>query len=280
MGREMSGNISTERVFALSAFEGLRLIRMYAADQPGCPLKDLLPIIERVESDAPNLDLVASAYLHELVDAACPLDGDTFYQSCITAIVTKHQPNWCKAMRQGRMRFLDALGQNDRDVFSAAGLLKEPIPIAVVLWWDSVVAFARMLVDTEKMEQAREAEALTLAYERNRLKDLRIDKEPEWKGLDDNFAGYDVLSYNVGEFAPTNRLIEVKSTVMSPLRFIVTRNEWEQAEKFGPAYVFHVWDMQKTPPVLYERTSAQVALNIPSDNETGKWKTAEIPLGN
>lgn len=75
-------------------------------------------------------------------------------------------------------------------------------------------------------------------------------------------------------------MIEVKSTVISPLRFIVTRNEWEQAEKFGPAYVFHVWDMQKTPPVLYERPSAQVAMHIPSDNENGKWKTAEIPLGN
>jgi hypothetical protein len=66
---------------------------------------------------------------------------------------------------------------------------------------------------------------------------------------------------------------------MSPLRFIVTRNEWEQAEKFGPAYLFQVWDMQKAPPVLYERTSEQVAAHIPSDNEKGKWKTAEIPLG-
>lgn len=94
------------------------------------------------------------------------------------------------------MRFVDALKPNERDVFSAAGLMREPTPIDVVLWWDSVVAFARMLVDAEKMEQAREAESLTLAYERNRLKGLGIEKEPAWKGLDDNFAGYDVLSYN------------------------------------------------------------------------------------
>lgn len=45
-------------------------------------------------------------------------------------------------------------------------------------------------------------------------------------------------------------MIEVKSTIASPLRFIVSRNEWEQADKFGPAYLFHVWDMQKNPPVL------------------------------
>jgi hypothetical protein len=275
----MIGGISTERVFALSAFEGVRLIRIYAAKQPSCQLDELLSIIEHVEPDALNLDLEASAYLHDLVDNPCPLDGDSFYQACVTAVVTKHQPNWCKAMRQGRMRFFDSLEQNDRDVFAAAGLIKEPPPFAVVLWWDSVAGVARLLADLEKMEQAREAEALTMAYERQRLSNLRIDKEPEWKGLDDNFAGYDVLSYDPGKFAPTNRMIEVKSTVASPLRFIITRHEWEQAEKFGPAYLFHVWDMQKTPPFLYERTTAQVAFHIPTDNEKGKWKTAEIPLG-
>lgn len=275
----MTAALSTERVFALSAFEGVRLIRIYAVKQPNCSLEELLSIIERVESDALNLDLEASAYLNALVENGCPLDGDGFYQACVTAVVTKHQPNWCKAMRQGRIRFLDSLQQNDRDVFSAAGLMKDPPSIQVVLWWDSVAGFARMLGDLEKMEQARVAEALTMDHERRRLQGLGIDKEPEWKGLDDNFAGYDVLSYDPGEFGTTNRMIEVKSTIASPPRFVVTRPEWDQAEKIGPSYLFHVWDMQKTPPILYERTSAQVSAHIPSDNEKGKWKAAEIPLG-
>lgn len=275
----MTASPSTERVFALSAFEGVRLIRIYAAKQPERSVAELLTTIEHIEADAANLDLEASVYLHGLVDAGCPLSGDGFYQACISAIVTKHQPNWSKAMKQGRLRFLDSLESNDRDVFAAAGLAKEPPPFEVVLWWDSVTGFARMLADIQKMEQAREAEALTMAYERQRLNQLGIEKEPEWKGLDDNFAGYDVLSYDPGDFAPTSRMIEVKSTVASPLRFIITRHEWEKALEFGHAYLFHVWDMQKKPPLLYERTSAQVAAHIPSDNEKGRWKTAEIPLG-
>jgi hypothetical protein len=275
----MTGILSTERVFALSAFEGVRLIRMYAAKQPEVPIEQLLAIIEHIEADAANLDLEASTYLHRLLEPGCPLSGDIFYQACISAVVTKHQPTWCSAMRQGRMRFLDSLESNDRDVFVAAGIAREPVPFEVVLWWDTVTGFARLITDIEKMEQARTAEALTMDHERKRLKSLGIDKEPQWKGLDDNFAGYDVLSFGPGAFAPTNVMIEVKSTITSPLRFIVTRNEWEQAEKFGSAYLFHVWDMQKTPPVLYERTSAQVAVHIPSDNDKGKWKTAEIPLG-
>lgn len=115
-------------------------------------------------------------------------------------------------------------------------------------------------------------------YERDRLERLGIDKQPEWKGLDDKFAGYDVLSYDPGQFAPINRMIQVKVTTVSPLRFIVTREEWEQARTFGAAYHFHVWNMQKMPPVLHERTSEQVGPHIPSDNGEGRWKTAEIPL--
>jgi hypothetical protein len=275
----MKGIPSTERVFALSAFEGVRLIRIYAAKQPEISIEQLLTIIEHIEADAANLDLEASIYLHGLVEPGCPLSGDIFYQACISAVVTKHQPTWCKAMKQGRMRFLDSLEPNDRDVFAAAGIAKEPVPFEVVLWWDTVTGFARMISDIEKMEQARRAEALTMDHERKRLKSLGIDKEPQWKGLDDNFAGYDVLSFGPGEFAPTNVMIEVKSTVASPLKFIVTRNEWEQARKFGPAYLFHVWDMRKTPPILYVRTTAQVAMHIPSNKEKGKWKSVEIPLG-
>jgi hypothetical protein len=181
-------------------------------------------------------------------------------------------------MRQGRMRFLDSLGVNDRDVFAAAGLQQDPPPPHVVAWWDSVSSFARLIIDLQKLEQARAAEQLTMGHEIKRLSDLGIDRTPIWKGLDDNFAGYDVLSFEPGTFGLINRLIEVKSTISSPLRFYLTRNEWEQALKAGFAYIFHVWDMAKSPPVLHVRTVAQVAIHIPSDNEKGKWSSAEILL--
>jgi len=143
---------------------------------------------------------------------------------------------------------------------------------------NSVKGLAQMLSDQNDPMQSRAAEVLTMDYERNRLHDLGIDKPLEWKSLDDCFAGYDVLSYDPGEFAPTNRLIAVKATTSPLLRFTVTRNEWEQAKKVGASYIFHVWDMHKTTPVLYVRTTAQVAVHIPRDNDHGRWMTAEIPL--
>ena len=69
----MITGFSTERVFALSAFEGVRLIRTYIAKQLGCSFEELLTTIERVEADAHNLDLRAAAYLHELVEDGCRL---------------------------------------------------------------------------------------------------------------------------------------------------------------------------------------------------------------
>src|SRR5690606_33808172 len=111
----------------------------------------------------------------------------------------KHQPIWSKAMRSGRRRFVQTLDANDQDVFAAAGLMDDPTPHHVVIWWDAVSGYARLMFDQEKMEQGRFAEILTIDHERSRLNALGINKEPEWPGFDDNYAGYDVLSYDRGE---------------------------------------------------------------------------------
>lgn len=276
----MTAAISTERVFSLPCFEGLRLFRKYRTSHPDLPLTDLLALIESVEADAHSLDMEASVYLSGLVEKDCPLDGHLFYQTCIKGVLIKHQPIWAKLMRQGRKRFVKRLDRNDQDVFAAAGLMESPTPLHVVTWWDSVSGYARLLTDHEKMEQGRAAEILSLEHERKRLKDIGINREPEWPGFDDNFAGYDVLSYDNSKGGIANRLIEVKSTTISPMRFIVTRNEWNKAVQAADAYIFHIWDMNHAPPVLHTRTVAEVAPHIPTDSGKGSWKNAEVPVLN
>jgi hypothetical protein len=275
----MNQDVPIQRVFRLSAFEGLKLIRKYSARQPGLSVANLVELIERVDQDGRNLDLEAGGYLHTIVDEDCSLDSPLFYQTCIKAIVIKHQPVWTRAMRQGRKRFVRGLLTDDVDVFTAAGLMLDPPPISVVSWWDDVVGHAKLKFEIEKMEQARFAEKLSIDSEIARLKKLGLDMQPDWMGLDDNFAGYDVLSHDIVEGEVVPLMIEVKSTTVSPLRFYLTRNEWNQAEKIGESYIFHVWDMAKSPPILHVRTLAQVAPHIPDDNNAGKWSNVEIPLG-
>ena len=274
----MTADISTERVFSLPCFEGVRLLRHYGKMHPELGTTELIALVENIEADGASLDLVASAHLETLVDHDCLMDGAAFYQACVKAVLVKHQPIWSKTMRSGRARFTRTLDLNDQDVFSAAGLTDNPLPIEVIRWWDDVSGHARLITDQVNMEQARRAELLTLEHERQRLAKIGIAKEPEWPGLDDNYAGYDVLSYDLGEYGLINRMIEVKSTSASPLRFFVSRNEWNKAEEAASAYLFHIWDMKQSPAVLYIRTVKEIEPHIPIDNEKGKWKIAEIPI--
>lgn len=275
----MNGQGLTDRLLSLSCFEGLRLLRQYADKHPELDSANLTDLIIEVEADAKSLDIEAALILHQSVDKNCPLDGEVFYQQCIKAVVIHHQPIWAKSMRQGRSRFIDSLGRDDRDVFAAAGLLNTPPDMDIVSWWDETVGHARLSIDTEKMMQARAAEALSIKHEKQKLESLGLEDEPEWIGLDDNFAGYDVLSYEIEDGTVRTKMIEVKSTIASPLRFYLSRNEWNTAEEVGSSYQFHVWDMAGDPPRLFEFSVDQVRPHIPQDNERGRWSNAEIPVG-
>ena len=277
----MSEVMSTEKMFSLSCFEGLRLFRIYSLQYPKLDNVDLLSLIYKLEADAHALNWEAAIYLSSFVEVGCPLDGKEFYRACIKGVLTKCQPPWVKLMRRGRSRFIDALEPNDRDAFAAAGLINFPATLDIASCWDSLSGLARLVADHEKMEQGRAAEALTLEYERKRLKQIGIEKEPSWLGLEDNFAGYDVLSYDLSSSgAVINRLIEVKSTAISPLKFIITRNEWIKASRAKDNYFFHLWHMRSDNPVLYELTVADVIPHIPINRGKGMWMNAKIPILN
>jgi hypothetical protein len=269
--------IETERLFAMPAFEGLREIRRKLLEAPRADLVDVVAAILLTEADAPSLDLEASCELHAIVES-CELDGHGFYRHCIRAVVLSRFPIWVKTIKFGRQVFAAKLEEDDHTIFENAGLLASPPSADVVEWWDTIGHEVKLESDLEKMAQARTAEKLSWDFEKQRLLNLEIETDPVWIGLDDNTAGYDVLSFEPGVPENTNKLIEVKSTVASPLRFYVTRNEWRQALKSKEAYFFHVWDMNKDPAVLYVRTVAQVEPHIPSDNDKGKWSNAEIPV--
>ncbi len=275
----MIGSIPTERVFSLSCFEGLRLLRKHEERQPNLSSLELISLVESVEADALSLDLEASAHLSKAVEQGVTLNGSIFYQTCIRAVLRQRQPAWTKSMKSGRKRFVAELSLDERSVFEAAGLMVDPPSREVVGWWDDISGYARLGGSLESMEQAREAELLTLEREGERLKENGIFKEPEWLGLDDNYAGYDVLTYEAGSTGLVNRLIEVKSTIASPPRFIVSRHEWRTAERAGEAYSFHIWDMQQTPPDLYVKSVEEVAPHIPKDRGNGEWRDTEVRVG-
>jgi hypothetical protein len=273
------GGFAFERLFTMPAFEGVKTIRNQIAQNPSLSIAEAIAIVQRIELDVRALDLEASAALIQVLPGELPNDGAHFYRGCIRELLVAYRPVWTRTILQGRSRFYSTLERDEQSLFRQTGILEDPPDDEFVTWWDVLTGEMRLIRSADQLARGREAERLTIAYELARLEREGVKERPKWTGLDDNTKGYDVTSYEMKEGALVNKLIEVKSTVASPMRFIVTRNEWEQANRSGPAYVFHIWDMTRQPPALHVRTVEQVRIHIPSDNENGKWKDAEIPLG-
>ncbi len=258
-------------------------MRGVIATVPGVTIEACPAAVIAHSPQAKSYDLDAARELHFLVATDAPHENVLFYRECILAVLLLKMPAFAKLMTLGRGRFIKRIKGDDyrdiRSVFREAKLLEDPPSGADISWWDMIQGRVRLNFDQERLVRARYAESLTIDYEQNELAKLGIDRAPVWMAIDDNTVGYDVLSYRPTPTGETNLLIEVKSTVASPLRFIVTRNEWDNADQVGEAYLFHVWDMDKESPILHVRTVEQIRPHIPVDNEKGKWKTAEIPIG-
>lgn len=268
-----------ERMFAVGAFDALRTLRRESDRRPSYGFREIISILQATDASVSGLDFSAAVQLHSVVPGDVPTEiPHEFYRVCIRAVIVENSI-WSKSITLGRARFLGQLSRDELFCFRAASLLDSPPPIDVVKWWDEMASIMRQNLGAAAMVRARRAEQLTLDHETERLRGLGISRPPQWTAIEDNTAGYDVLSFDKGDFGPTNRLIEVKSTIASPLRFFITRNEWGQALKFGPSYHFHIWDLTPQVPRLFERTVEQIAPHIPQDQKTGKWTNAEIPLG-
>jgi Domain of unknown function (DUF3883) len=271
--------LSFETMFAIGAFDALRTLREQTALHNDRSLQELSDLLRSTNASVAGLDFSTALVLHDLVPLEAEIEiPHMFYRSCIRAVILDHSI-WSKSITLGRSRFFGQLSRDELLCFRAASLANDPPDREVVVWWDEMAAASRQDLSAKALARARQAEELTLMREISRLTSLGIQRQPKWIAIEDNTAGYDVLSFDLGEYEPKNRLIEVKSTVASPLRFFLTRNEWEKALKYGDSYHFHVWDMSPEEPRLYERTAAQIAPHIPKDEERGKWANAEIPLG-
>lgn len=269
--------VDFSRVFAMSAFEGLRALRLRRPHYPALSLSNLADLVRKVDPDGGGHDYEAAFHLDPIVITSAPATAAPgFYQHCIEAAIPAFCPLWGRIITLGRRKFVQKLSRDEVQCFRSAGLLEDPPTDGVISWWDRVAGVARLQADQARLARAREAEHMSLLHEARRLAMLGINTPPVWMSIEDNTAGYDIQSFDTGAEGPIVRLIEVKSTIASPLRFRLTRHEWETAKKFGMAYFFHIWNLQG--PQLHERTVADILPHIPSDHEQGRWENAEIPV--
>lgn len=263
-------NTEASRICSMSAFEALRIIRGYRSSFPLLNPDQLLSLIARVEIGA--LDYEAATALDLITKEIDTGNATLFFRACLEGVIAQNEV-WIRTASLGRQKFVQKLDRDQSSCFRCAGLLDEPPSTETVRWWDALQSHGRQLTDEQRLLQGREAEQRSLKYEQSRLGEMGISLRPVWMAIEDNTAGYDILSYDHGTSAPVARLIEVKSS-KSGDSFYLTKNEWRTALKFKDRYVFHIWDLRHD--LLYELRAPAIAPFIPVDTDQGEWTDARI----
>lgn len=261
----------------MPALNAVIALRRYLQANPGIPAEEAASTLVALDVDNAGLDITTGLELHAtLVGDFEPASPKQALRSMLAELAELHKPLWTKFAMHGRERVRVALNPYEDQCLRSAGLFDAPPDAEIIEWWDVIAQAARSDLNDHLLVQGREAERLSLVHERERLKNLGISAEPRWVSIDDNSAGYDIHSYDLGTTEPIARLIEVKSTASGPPRLILSRSEWDRLEKFGSSAVFHVWAMETK--MLTEFTIAEIAAHIPADKGAGKWLQAEIVM--
>jgi hypothetical protein len=267
--------MSAQRHFTMSTLGATIAIRQYLDSHPELNAESAITSLKRLDADVAANDFASGLEVHAILPSTLKFKDPTLdLQASLAILIKHHQPFWLRGFPYGRDRVAEMLSVDEIQCFRAAGLISNTETPKIARWWDEIGQLVRAKLNDSLLEQGRIAESLSYEYEKKRLASLGIRRDPIWVAINNNDAGFDILSYDHGPFEPVNRLIEVKSSTRSPPRMILTRGEWDAAIKYGEAYVFHLWALPKA--TLTECKITDVAPHIPIDQGTGAWTHVEI----
>lgn len=266
-----------ESVTRQSVFLGLVRLQELRRKYPETEDSELVRAAAAGTANDAAADVATAARLIDRLGLHGLEENATSMRRFLRKLLDDEQPRWAVAALRGRQALQSAMPQSVTQCFSFARLFDAmPDPDAVT-WWDDLVESQRSSDNHVLKDRGREGERLTVHYETERLSRLGVDARPRWVALDDEWLGYDVLSFDVSaEGRVTSRLIEVKACSTLPLRIFLTRNEWEKAIQAKDAFAIHVWHLPTQ--TLRELTTNQVSEHIPTDAGQGKWDSVQIIL--
>jgi len=181
--------------------------------------------------------------------------------------------SWISIVPRGRKECSPYLPPDVLACINKAGLLIVPVTDEIVLWWDQQAQSVRKEQELYTLEIGRIGEKLTIDYEKRRTK-----KNPIWKSIESNLAGYDVLSI-IEEGSTIKLTIEVK-TSEKPIEAAyayITRHEWDVAID-SSNYLFHFWHIEGNLKKLAVLDVMEIKPNIPNDEGDGEWQKVTIPF--
>lgn len=145
-----------------------------------------------------------------------------------------------------------------------------------VAWWDQLAGVERTKSAEKLGDIGRRGERLTMKYE-----ERRTGKKPDWRSIETNLAGYDILS-QISREKEDKVLIEVKTSVLDVgnAYAIISRHEWDVAnlQNNRNRYLFYFWMLSGKINQLAIISVDEMSSQIPIDNELGKWESVSVPF--
>ena len=145
------------------------------------------------------------------------------------------------AIPRGSKHFFECIDENFKQIFIDAGLSQKITNSdesrEIRDWWLEMKEFVRNMSKEKMIITGKKGEEKTFDYEVKKLKQIKIDKEPEIISVHDEEEGYDVLSWNDKEA----KFYRSKATVKLNGRFYLSRNEWNTAKIKKEKYFIYIW---------------------------------------
>ena len=189
----------------------------------------------------------------------------TLRQELIKEYLLHSRPYYLNSVIAGRSFFIRQLPNAVWQCFRDAKLLSAQS----CEWWDDLQKFVYAKKEHERLDTGRRAERRTLFFE-----EKRTGKKPKWKALENNLAGYDVLSIK-DESSKKSLAIEVKGSLL-PIKsavFYITSGEWKYAMS-KDSHCFHIWSLIENKLAILNKK--QIKDHVPTDNGGGEWTSVAI----
>ena len=141
----------------------------------------------------------------------------------------------------------------------------------VLFWWNKMKSYKRSYENVALSKKGLEGEFLVIDYETK-----RTESNPKHVSVDDDKAGYDILSKK-SKTKKDKLLIEVKNSSSNTLRFFITKNEYFKCLNNKDNYLFYFIDSRlENKKVLYKFGLQQISKHIPINQGLGEWVNIEI----
>lgn len=201
--------------------------------------------------------------------------GRELWRKILELYISVCQPVWAKRIPYGRMEAYLFMNEEEQRCFVEAGLSSGQED-DVLSWWDALAGTQRLRKNAVLDDIGRRGERMTMAFE-----EKRTGVKPDWRSIETNCCGYDILSQRSREDA-SHLLIEVKSS-SQPLETawaILSRHEWDLASlpNNRERYLFYIWKLGASENQLAVITVEEMRRHIPLDHACGAWETVRIPF--